>query len=98
MSSTELCICNEIFSFSGQSGIDTWALKNEIEVSGCARYSRWLVRDLHLTMQRIRDLADRFPFWQRRRRTGRPPVRERDLMIGFLLRQLFDATLKMRHN
>lgn len=94
MSSTELHISDEVFSFSGQSTVDTWALKDEIMVSGTARYSRWLVDDIHLMMQRIRDLADRFPFWQRRRRTGRPPVRERDLMIGFLLRQLFDATFR----
>jgi len=58
ISSTELCICNEIFSFSGQSGIDTWTLR-DVLISGTARYSRWLVDDIHLTMQGIRDLADR---------------------------------------
>jgi len=66
MCSTELCICNEIFNFSGQNKIDTWALR-DVLISGTARYSRWLVDDIHLTMQRILDLADRFPFWQRER-------------------------------
>jgi len=81
MSSTELHICDEVFSFSGQSTVDTWVLR-DVLVSGTVRYSRWLVDDIHLMMQMILDLADRFPFWQRRKRTGRPPVRERDLMIG----------------
>jgi hypothetical protein len=92
MSSTEFYIRDEVFIFSGQSTVDTWTLKDELCVSAGARYDSWLVRELSLMMQRIRDLADRFPFWQRRRRTGRPPVRERDLMVGFLLRQLFNTS------
>jgi len=92
MSSTELYIDDGLFIFSGQSTVDTWVLKDELCVSGGARYDGWLIKEIALMMQRIRDLADRFPFWQRRKGTGRPPVRERDLMIGFLLRQLFDTT------
>ena len=57
-------------------------------------YSEWLVADLHLTMQRIKDLADHFPFWQHHKGTGRPPVPERDLMIAFLMRQPFDITFQ----
>jgi len=90
MSSTELYSERE-FIFSGQSTVDTWVLKDSL-ASGTARYDGWLVKEIALMMQRIRDLGDRFPFRQRRRRTGRPPVRERDLMVGFLLRQLFDTT------
>jgi hypothetical protein len=92
MSSTEFYIRDEVFIFSGQSTVDTWVLKDELCVSGTARYDSWLVKELPLMLQRIRDIADWFPFWQRRRRTGRPPIRERDLLIGFLLRQLFDTT------
>ncbi len=57
MSSTELYVHDELFIFSDQSKIDTWALK-DVFISNTARYSRWLVRDLHLTMERIHDLAD----------------------------------------
>jgi transposase len=57
-------------------------------------YSNWLVQELHLTMQRIRDLADAFPFYQRRKGTGRPPVSERDLMVCYLVRQIFNATFR----
>lgn len=90
----ELRIPEEVFSFSGQTTVDTWSLKDEIALSAIAQYSNWLVEELHLCMQRIRELADSFPFWQHRRRTGRPPTRERDMLIGFLLRQLFDSTFR----
>jgi hypothetical protein len=93
MSATDIVIDEEVFRFSGQSLIDTWSLRDQL-VSGAARYSKWLVADLHLTMQRIRELADTFPFWQRRKHTGRPPVKERDLLVAFLLRQLFNATFR----
>jgi len=93
MYATEFNISDEVFRFSGQSDLDTWSLCDRI-VSGIARYSRWLTQDIHLTMQRIRDLADSFPFWQRRKSTGRRPVRERDLLVAFLLRQLFNATFR----
>ncbi|HSV42587.1 MAG TPA: transposase [Methanomassiliicoccales archaeon] len=57
-------------------------------------YSKWLVQELHLTMQRIRDLADAFPFYQGRKDTGRPPVSERDLMVCCLVRQVFNTTFR----
>jgi len=94
MSSAETYITEAVFKFSGQSNVDTWSLKDDPAVSALARYSRWLINDLPLSMQRIRYLADSFPFWQHRKRTGRPPVRERDLLIGFLLRQFFDLTFR----
>lgn len=93
MRATDNIIDEEVFRFSGQSLIDTWSLRDQL-VSGCARYSKWLVADLHLTMQRIMELADSFPFWQRRKCTGRPAVKERDLLVAFLLRQLFNATFR----
>ena len=92
MYATDIVIEEEVFRFSGQTQIDTWSLRDQ-PVAGMSGYSKWLVADLHLTMQRIRELADDFPFWQHRRSTGRPPVLERDLLIAFLLRQLFDVTV-----
>jgi len=77
----------------GRSLIDTWSLREQL-VSGAARYSQWLVADPHLTMQRIWELADPFPFWQRRKHIGRPAIKERDLQVTFLVRQLFNATFR----
>lgn len=94
MSSAETYITEAVFKFSGQTNVDTWSLNDEPAVSALARYSRWLINDLPLSLQRIRDLADSFPFWQRRKQTGRPPADERDLLIGFLLRQFFDLTFR----
>jgi len=45
-------------------------------------------------MQRIRNLADAFPFYQRVKDTGRPPMSGRDLMICYLVRQIFNATFR----
>lgn len=94
MNSAETYNAEAVFKFSGQSNVDTWSLKNDPAVSELAMYSRWLINDLHLSMQRIKDLADSFPFWQRKKQTGRPPACERDLLIGFLLRQFFDVTFR----
>ncbi len=93
MNATDILIDDEVFRFSGQAQIDSWSIRDQLVSSG-ARYSRWLVADLHLTMQRIKELADKFPFWQRCKRTGRPSIRERDLLIAFLLRQLFNSTFR----
>jgi hypothetical protein len=79
-----------IFKFSGQTELDTWELTDKAFVSVAARYSQWLVKNFHLSMQKIREVVDSFPFWQRRKSTGRWPVPERDLMVGYLLSQFFD--------
>jgi transposase len=69
-------------------------LKDQVNVTAFSVYSNWLVQELHLTMQRVRDLADSFPFYQRRKDTGRPPASERDLMVCYLVRQIFNATFR----
>lgn len=94
MISVEAGISDAIFKFSGQTEMDTWMLKENTAVSAAARYSRWLINDFHLSMQRIKEIVDSFPFWQRTRLTGRPPANERDLLIGYLLRQFFDLTFR----
>ena len=94
MISVEAGITEALFKFSGQTKLDTWELTEKTFVSKVARYSKWLVQDTHLSMQRIRNLVNSFPFWQHKRQTGRPPADERDLMTGYLLRQFFDLTFR----
>jgi len=94
MLATEIPISYDVFKFSGQTVLDTWKLREVIEQSSWSTYSDWLVNELPFCMQRIRDLADTFPYWQRRKRTGRPPAQERVLLIGFLVRQFFDLTFR----
>jgi len=86
MRATELIIPNKIFNFSGQSKLDTWKLKEAFEQAGWSAYSDWLVDEFPFMLQRIHDIADAFPFWQRVKRMGRPPYMERTLLIGFMLR------------
>lgn len=94
MTPTDVIIPKEVFIFTGQSTIDTWNLKGRFQAKGWAGYDRWSVDEIILCMQRIRELADNFPFWQRRKKTGRKPVKERDLLIAFLMRQFFDETFR----
>jgi len=94
MYTTEQVIQADVFKFSGQSWLDTWNLRNAFESLGWASYSDWLVEELPFCLQRIRDLADGFPYWQRKKYTGRPAIPERVLLIGFLVRQFFRATFR----
>jgi len=94
MTTTSMNIPYEVFNFSGQTYLETWCLRETISDIDLGQYSEWLCEEIPLYMQRIKDLADSFPFWQRRKWTGRPPTRERDLLIGFLLRTLFDSTFR----
>lgn len=94
MTPTETIIPNEVYMFSGQTNFDTWNLKGRFQSKGWSVYDEWLVDEIVLCMQKIKDLADSFPFWQRIRLTGRPGIDERDLLIGFLLKQFFDLTFR----
>lgn len=94
MLATEVVLSNEIFKFSGQTDFDTWKFRDVFEKVGWSGYSDWLVNELPFCMQRIRDLADVFPFWQRRKKTGRPPYSERTLLICFMVRQFFNVTFR----
>jgi len=92
MYATEIVMPSEIFNFSGQSKIDTFSLDQLVhELVG---YDEIMVNRIRLCLEAIRVHADTFPYWQRRKRTGRPPIRERTFLIAFLLRQLFDATFR----
>ena len=57
-------------------------------------YDVAMVNKYRLSLEAIRKYANEFSFWQRQKSTGRPPVHERDLLIAFLVRQLFDATFR----
>lgn len=94
MLATDMEMSTEVFKFSGQTVFDTWKLREVIEEAGWGIYSEWLVNVTPFCMQRIRELADNFPFWQRLKKTGRPPVKERTLLIGFMVRQFFNATFR----
>ena len=84
----------EIFNFSGQAKVDTFAIDLDSLLSEQRGYDEVMVNKYRLSLEAIRKHANEFAYWQRRRSTGRPPVHERDLMIAFLVRQLFDATFR----
>lgn len=94
MAPTDVIIPSEVFNFTGQSTIDTWNLIGRFQAKGWGGYDRWSREEIALVMQRIKELADSFPFWQRRKETGRKPIPERDLLIAYLLKQFFNATFR----
>ena len=53
-----------------------------------------MVNKYRLSLEAVRLHSNDFPYWQHRKSTGRRPVHERDLLIAFLVRQLFDATFR----
>ena len=83
-----------IFNFSGQAKIDTFAIDFKSLLSEQRRYDVVMVNKYRLSLEAVRLHSNDFPYWQHRKSTGRPPVHERDLLIAFLVRQLFDATFR----
>jgi hypothetical protein len=84
----------DVFNFSGQTGLDTFAIKPEKMSIDFERYDDLAVHGLRLALEAVRRHADEFPFWQRRRRFGRPGADERVLLIAFLLQQLMGLTFR----
>lgn len=82
----------EVFTFSGQTSLDTWSLKDFFDEHGKARYHQFLNHEPVLLLERIRELVDAFPTYQHTADTGRPPVDERTHLIAMLLRQLLDLS------
>jgi len=80
-----------VFNFAGQAKVDTFGIDLRAMVDD---YDEVMIHKYRISLEAIRKHVDEFSFWQHRQRTGRPPVRERDLMIAFLVRQLFDATFR----
>jgi len=89
---TKIVIPSEIFNFSGQSKIDTYSL--DLLIPELVGYDEMMVNRIRLCLEAIRAHADGFPYWQHRKRTGRPPIEEKTFLIAFLVRQLFDATFR----
>jgi transposase len=83
-----------IFNFTGQAKVDTFAIDLDSLLTEQRTYDAAMVNKYRLSLEAIRLHANEFSFWQRRKSTGRPPVLERDLLIAFLVRQLFDATFR----
>lgn len=84
----------EAFHFSGQSGLDAWTLHDMFERFGWSTYDRFLSHEPELCLQRMRDLVDAFPTYQRAAPTGRPAYDERIHLLSALLRQFFDVSFR----
>jgi len=87
LDTTTIEITSEVFKFDGQSRLDTFS----IDLGRCSEVE---AHRLQLAMEGIRKNVDSFPFWQRRKRVGRPSSDERTVMIGFLIQQLFRTTFR----
>lgn len=94
MAATDIVIPAGIFNFIGQAKVDTFAIDLDSLLVEQRAYDAVMVNKYRLSLEAIRLHANEFSYWQRRKSTGRPPVRERDLLIAFLVRQLFDATFR----
>ena len=87
MVATIVEIISEIFKFDGQSRLDTFS----IDLGRCSEVE---AHRLQLALEGIRNYVNVFPFWQRRKRVGRPSSDERIVLIGFLIQQLFRTTFR----
>ena len=94
MVATDVVIPQGIFNFAGQAKVDTFVIDLTSLLSEQRAYDAAMVNKYRLSLEAIRTYANEFSFWQRQKSTGRPPVLERDLLIAFLVRQLFDATFR----
>ena len=94
MVATEIALPRGIFSFSGQTRMDTFSLDLDELSIDFERYDDVAIHGLRLAMEAIRRHADEFPYWQRRKRVGRPGTDERTLLIVFMLQQLLGLTFR----
>lgn len=84
----------EAFHFSGQSRLDAWTLRDLFQAQGWAAYDRFLSHEPELCLQRIRELIEAFPTYQRFARTGRKPYVERVHLLAAMLKQFFDVSYR----
>lgn len=84
----------ELFNFSGQTDLKTWKLRDTFAEYGWTGYSKILTNALPFSLQCIRDLVNRFPFWQRKKKTGRPPIPEKHLLISYLVQSIFGTRFR----
>jgi len=94
LEATDVIIPAQVFKFTGQTKVDTYLIDLDSLLSEQRMYDEVMVNKVRLAFEAIRFYADRFPFWQHHRWTGRPPTEERTLLAAFLVRQLFDLTFR----
>lgn len=87
-------IRSDVFKFSGQVHLDTYALELERVAVDLDRYDDVAVNGLILSLEAIRKRTNEFAYWQRRCRTGRPAYEERTLLVAFLVQQLLGLTFR----
>jgi hypothetical protein len=87
-------ITSDVFKFSGQVHLDTYALELERVTVDLDRYDDVAVNSPRLSLESIRKQTKSFAYWQRRRRTGRPAYEERALLVAFLVQQLLGLTFR----
>lgn len=88
--STQLCSRSTcLINVSIQTTTDAWHYSDKLLHSSCTPKQKTSLAHM---LCRLRDIVDSFPYYQRRKRTGRPPVPEREVMICNLVRQVFNRT------
>jgi transposase len=85
---------SDVFKFSGQAHLDTFALELERVAVDLDRYDDVAVNGLRLSLEAIRKKTNEFAYWQRRRCRGRPAYEERALLVSFLIQQLLGLTFR----
>ncbi len=91
---TNIIIPAQVFKFTGQTKVDTYLIDIDSLLGEQRMYDEVMINKVRLAFEAIRFYADKFPYWQRHRWTGRPLTEERTLLAAFLVRQLFDATFR----
>ena len=91
---TTIAITSEVFKFSGQVHLDTYALDVERVSIDLDRYDDVAVNSLRLSLEAIRKRTTEFAFWQRTSKLGRPAYEERALLVAFLVQQLLGLTFR----
>ena len=89
-----MAITSDIFKFSGQVHLDTFALDLDGVTVDLDRYDDVAINGLRLSLEAIRKRTNEFAYWQRRCRTGRPAYEERTLLVAFLVQQLLGLTYR----
>ena len=91
---TSIIIPAQVIKFTRQTKLDTYLIDLNSLLNEQRMYNEVMINKVRLAFEAIRLYADKFPFWQRQRWTGRPPTEERSLLAAFLVRQLFDLTFR----
>lgn len=94
LEATALAITNDVFKFSGQVHLDTFALDLDDVTIDLDRYDDVAVNSLRLSLEAVRKRTNAFAFWQRTNKLGRPAYEGHVLLVAFLLQKLLDLTFR----